>query len=118
MPPSSAWLREHDRWLLILDNVDTQEAKEAVLEGTALPLRGRCPHYLPTSGTGPPSVHKAAPGNAQFGRGATVSFSERTARATVLRQRKTQRRLAAWPKNSEVFLLRWSKRRRISSIIR
>ena len=26
------WLREHDRWLLILDNVDTQEAKEAVLK--------------------------------------------------------------------------------------
>jgi tetratricopeptide (TPR) repeat protein len=26
------WLREHDRWLLILDNVDTPEAKEAVLK--------------------------------------------------------------------------------------
>ena len=26
------WLREHDRWLLILDNVDTQEAKEGVLK--------------------------------------------------------------------------------------
>lgn len=26
------WLREHDRWLLILDNVDIQEAKEAVLK--------------------------------------------------------------------------------------
>ena len=25
------WLREHDRWLLILDNVDTREAKVAVL---------------------------------------------------------------------------------------
>ncbi|MFY9825141.1 MAG: tetratricopeptide repeat protein [Thermoanaerobaculia bacterium] len=25
-----AWLREHDRWLLILDNVDTPEAAEAV----------------------------------------------------------------------------------------
>ena len=26
------WLREHDRWLVILDNVDTKEAEKAVLE--------------------------------------------------------------------------------------
>jgi len=26
------WLREHDRWLLILDNVDTKEAEQAVMK--------------------------------------------------------------------------------------
>ena len=26
------WLREHDRWLLILDNVDTKEAEQAVVQ--------------------------------------------------------------------------------------
>ncbi len=41
-----AWLREHDRWLLILDNVDTDEAAEAVRR--ILPqLQGK--HVLITS---------------------------------------------------------------------
>jgi len=35
------WLREHDRWLLILDNVDTQEAKEAVLKVLPSLSKGR-----------------------------------------------------------------------------
>jgi tetratricopeptide (TPR) repeat protein len=35
------WLQEHDRWLVILDNVDTQEAERAVLEILPSLARGR-----------------------------------------------------------------------------
>jgi tetratricopeptide (TPR) repeat protein len=35
------WLREHDRWLVILDNVDTKEAEKAVLEILPSFSRGR-----------------------------------------------------------------------------
>jgi tetratricopeptide (TPR) repeat protein len=51
------WLREHDRWLLILDNVDTQEAKEAVLKVLPSLSAGR---VLITSRLRewPPSVHR------------------------------------------------------------
>ncbi len=41
-----AWLRAHDRWLLILDNVDTDEAAEAVRK-ILPPLQGK--HVLITS---------------------------------------------------------------------
>ncbi len=65
------WLRDHSRWLLILDNIDTEEAAKAVRENLSRLGNG---HVLLTSRRRewPPTVQKQPLGAAQPRGGKTV----------------------------------------------
>ena len=105
------WLREHPGWLLILDNVDTEEAADALikilpgLSGGRVLITSRLREWPPGSS---PSA------STRFRERKPSASSSSAPKRAVSRRPMTPSRPAGWQISLAIFLWPWNRPRRMS----